>query len=58
MFDARHVDVRHTTGPSDMSYVVCRMSMSRICLHYPNTEDMPNVTSVDKIVEVKRVSLV
>ncbi len=31
MFDARHVDVRHTTGSSNMSYVVCRMSMSRIC---------------------------
>jgi hypothetical protein len=31
MFDARHVDVRHTTSSSDMSYGVCRMSMSRIC---------------------------
>jgi hypothetical protein len=29
-----------------------------IRMHYPNIEDMPDVTSVDKIVEVKRVSLV
>jgi hypothetical protein len=26
MFDARHVDLRHTTSSSDMSYAVCRMS--------------------------------
>jgi hypothetical protein len=33
-------------------------STDRRSLHYPNIEDMPDVTSVDKIVEVKRVSLV
>jgi hypothetical protein len=31
LFDARHVDMQHTTGSSDMSNVVCRMSMSRTC---------------------------
>jgi predicted phosphohydrolase len=38
----------------------CEKSYSRLLIgvHYPNIEDMPDVTSVDKIVEVKRVSLV
>ncbi len=32
------------------------MTYMMMTLHYPNIEDMPDVTSVDKIVEVKRVS--